>query len=195
MMLRRFAPVLAVVALATAALTVPAGATTPTPAPAGHFTCALSGRLYFTPGWNYTPQTVVFRTAARGASCNSAGVTGGIAPITDVMLRAYFTTKPGATCSYFLVDGTKRMMMQIKYRGRNAKNHTMTVASVRTPLHHMLANNASWTWDYEPATSGAFAGEPIHIDMTLTNLTAAISACGTATGVIVAPFTGTLTVG
>lgn len=190
-MLRRLALIASVLAVTTFAA-APADATVPPPS--GTFSCTITGNFVFTPPLSYahTVDDGHVRTAARGSNCDHSGVTGGKAPITDVFIRGLGALLPGASCNGLFFDANPPRLL-VKYQGRNAKNHTMTVATTRLDLDTSSLGGGHWDFTYAAPASGPFAGSTLHVHATYDRPTV-LNACNSPDGLRLMQYTGTITV-
>lgn len=191
-MLRRIASVTAVLAVTTF-VAAPAGATVPPPT--GSWSCAITGNFVLTPPLTYTPSAgaVHVRTAGRGSNCDSSGVTGGKAPISDVFIRGLLAFLPNGSCHLVVVDPGAPHNLYVKFQGRNAKNHTMTVANAKAVATHVALTFVTWDFVYALPATGAFAGATLHLHAVLDNPSQWGTDCAGA-GVQLLRYTGTITV-
>jgi hypothetical protein len=193
-MIPRFAVVAALSMLAVSAF-APASAGAAVPPPSGTWSCTITGSFAFTPPLSDTPSAgpVYVRTAGRGSNCNSAGVTGGKAPISDVFIRGRFAFSPGATCGVGLIDPGARHNLNVKFQGRNAKNHTMTVANSKVVMTSAALSFTDFNFAFLTPSTGAFANSSVHLNAAIDNPAQWGTECPT-TGVRVITYTGTITV-
>jgi hypothetical protein len=108
-------------------------ATVKPPPPTGRLLCDVGvATLKTSSALTNEPSTKLIRLTFEGsATCDSTGVTGGKAPITEATFKFTWTAGKTATCSSLPSNpATKSQRFRLKLRGVNAKNQLITVATV-----------------------------------------------------------------
>lgn len=108
--------------------------------PMGAISCPLTGgTITFSKPLTLSPNSklVRMRIKATGTGCDSSGVVGGKAPITDVEITGTVPLGPGAACIDRELAQGKPAKFQVKWRGRNAKNKPITVGTSSTSVSAM----------------------------------------------------------
>jgi hypothetical protein len=178
-MLRKMGAMTGAAALVLVLSAQPLSATTSVPLPSGNVTCAMTGTMKFSKFYpNASSDTGALRNvhikiAATMSNCNTAGVTGGKAPIIGGTLTITGILEPGSSCSDisdgsapdFTFDNNK---LQVTWKGVDGRSHP-TVGKSKTDIFS-TGNFLFGGWEYDGDTFGdndAFAGESAVIDLGL----------------------------
>lgn len=122
-----------IVAASSAAITDASAAKVIPPPPTGLLLCEVAAATLKTSSpLTNQPSTKLSRLTFEGsATCDSTGVTGGKAPISEATFKFTWAAGKTSTCSSLPSNpATKSQRFRLKLRGVNAKNQLITVATV-----------------------------------------------------------------